>query len=195
MWISFYSRSKEFFKCLSRCFVVSTSKEQRKVTILYDGEWSRFPGECGFIKRMWPPSVRQKGKLSYIEGNQKPCLWLPKLQSSPHRNGSRKQQICWHLGHAFCLEVLCHICCRLMPGGTWVLSRWLCWENIFYIWFLESIKPSGKLSILQSREVREEREDESKSASFAVGTARGSGNIFYFNCVFQALGSFWLFLL
>ena len=71
-----------------------------------------------------------------------------------------------------------------------MLSRWLCWENIFYIWFLESIKPSGKLSVLQSREVREEREDESKSTSFAVGTTRGSGNIFYFNCVFQALGSF-----
>ena len=44
-----------------------------------------------------------------------------------------------------------------------MLSRWLCWENIFYIWFLESIKPSGKLSVLQSREVREEREDERKS--------------------------------
>ena len=70
-----------------------------------------------------------------------------------------------------------------------MLSRWLCWENIFYIWFLESIKPSGKLSILQSREVREDREDESKSASFAVGTARGSGNIFYFNCVFHVMPS------
>lgn len=111
------------------------------------------------------------------------CLIVKEIRShvydcqnyNPHHTEMvQEEQICWHLGHAFCLELLCHICCRLVPGGTWVLSRWLCWENIFYIWFLESIKPSGKLSVLQSREVREEREDERKRTSFAVGIAKGA---------------------
>ena len=139
-----------------------------------------------------------------VSDRKENCLILKEIRShvydcqnyNPHHTEVvPEQQICWHLGHAICLEVLCHICCRLMPGGTWVLSRWLCWEHISYIWFLESIKPSGKLSVLQSREVREEREDESRRTSFAVRTAKGSGNVFYFNCIFQALGSFWLFLL
>lgn len=38
--------------CLSRYFVLSTSREPRKVTILCDRECYSFPGECEFIKRV-----------------------------------------------------------------------------------------------------------------------------------------------
>ena len=183
-WSYFYTRSKKSSKCLSRYCVLSTSKEQRKVTIWYDGKWHRFPGEGEFSQRMWPLVFDKKENCLTIEVNQKPCLWWPRLKSSSHRSDSRTR-IHWHLGHAICLEVLCHICFKQRPGGVWLLSRWLCWGNIFYMWFFESIKPPVK-----ALGVKEEREDEKKSNSFAVGTAKESMTIFYLDCVFQVLRSF-----
>lgn len=53
----------------------------------------------------------------------------------------------------------------LLQADAWGIclpSRWLCWESIFCIWFLESIKLSVKLFVLQSRGLREVRLDENK---------------------------------
>lgn len=99
----------------------------------------------------------------------------------------QEQRVYWHLGHVICLKVLCRICYKQMPGGIWLLSRWLCWESIFYIWFFESIRPSVKLFVLQSREVKGERKDENKGNSSTVGTTNRSMSRFYFNCIFQVL--------
>lgn len=62
-----------------------------------------------------------------------------------HTEMVKEQWIYWHLGHETCLEVLCHICYKQMPEGIWLLSRWLCWESILYIWFFESVRPSVEL--------------------------------------------------
>lgn len=57
-----------------------------------------------------------------------------------------------------------------MPGGTLeCLADGFAGRTSSIFGSLNQSKPSGKLSVLQSREVREEREDERKRTSFAVG--------------------------
>lgn len=55
---------------------------------------------------------------------------------------------------------------RLLQADAWgirLLSRWLCEGTISYVWFLESVKPSAKLLVLQSRRLREGRVEENNT--------------------------------
>ena len=55
---------------------------------------------------------------------------------------------------------------HLLQADAWgirLLSGWLCWGTLSYIWFLESIKPSVKLLALHSGRLREGRMEENKT--------------------------------